>query len=262
MTEPATPPEAGQQPLRPPEAPRPAPGDVCSHPTFCEALAHAQSDFPVIPKGKTARIKPREKPEYTYDYADLADIIEAVKPILFRCGLSISQPIGFTKGGQDYLQTILMHPAGRLKSRMRLTVQQSTPQATGSLITYYRRYAYCAILGIVSEADDDGSLAEAAYGADAPRRRRAPRSSTPTSGRRTPTRARGVEGDGPPVGIMSAKNRNDIVKHYAKADPPVRGNTEVELAIQALMKWDAPVTLSSLTVEQGGDIMDALGIAP
>ena len=234
---------------------------LCTHSTLEEALSHAQSLFPIIPKAHEARIKPRDKPEYSYRYADLGDIVEAVKPILHQCGLSVTQPIGFEKG-TDLIRTTLMHTSGgRVKSKMRLTLSQSTPQATGSLITYFRRYAYCAMLGIVSDVDDDGTLAEAAYGADAPRSRRraAPRSSTSTRGK--PARARTDSATEGRTG-WSAKDRNKVVSHLAHLDPPIRGGDAQELHVKTLLGLEEAVPLVKLDAEQGDALMAVLGIDP
>jgi hypothetical protein len=42
---------------------------------------------------------------------------------------------------------------------MPLNPVKSDPQALGSAITYARRYAYSAVLGLVTETDDDGNTA-------------------------------------------------------------------------------------------------------
>ena len=103
--------------------PTPEESVLCNHPNLADALSHAQSDFPIVPKNHTAEIRPKDSPAYTYQYADAGDIIEAVKPILYRCGLSVTQPVDF-KGTTDYIRTVLMHMSGeRIVSRMRLKLE-------------------------------------------------------------------------------------------------------------------------------------------
>ena len=41
--------------------------------------------------------------------------------------------------------------------------RQEGAQSVGSSITYAKRYAYCAILGIVADEDDDGNMASGNY---------------------------------------------------------------------------------------------------
>jgi hypothetical protein len=134
-----TPPEAPSAPVAPPN------GELPTTPpaTLWEALSVAQGLFPIVPKLHHATVPMKSGGQYSYDYADLGDILDAVRPILRACGLSVVQPIKHKKD-KDFLVTRVIHISGQsIKSRMRLTIAQATPQATGSLITYFRRYAFC-----------------------------------------------------------------------------------------------------------------------
>lgn len=230
--------------------------------TLEAALAVAQGLFPLIPKLHHARIEMKSGGTFEYDYADLGDIVEAVQPILAACGLSVSHGLGFTKNGVDFLRTKLLHVSGKkLKSRMRLTLNQQNPQSNGSLLTYYRRYAMCAILNIVSDKDDDGALAQAAYGDESPRSRsrRAPGASKSTRSTQNAARARtdpatdGQEG-------MATKDRSKLVSFFGHSDPPVLGGDAQALKVQALLELPESVPLTKLTVEQGAKLFDLLGI--
>ncbi len=93
-------------------------------------------------------------PFYKSKYASLATIVSSVKPVLVACGLSISQLVEDSGG----VTTILLHNSGEyLSSKLTLKSVKDDPQGHGSAITYARRYAYAAILGIVSDEDDDGN---------------------------------------------------------------------------------------------------------
>lgn len=124
------------------------------------ALSKAQGEFPDLPKTKTAKIKgfskKTNKPyEMTYRYATLSDIRKGVQSSLSKYGLSIVQVIQDEK-----LVTMLCHSAGAmLKSEMFIDLKQ-TPQSLGSNLTYYRRYALSAILGVAADEDDDGQMAQ------------------------------------------------------------------------------------------------------
>jgi len=57
------------------------------------ALASAQAKFEGIEKKKTARVRMKSGGEYTYKYADLADVLSSVRKHLGEFGLSVSQSV-------------------------------------------------------------------------------------------------------------------------------------------------------------------------
>jgi hypothetical protein len=99
--------------------------------------------------------KEAENPYFNSKYADLASIIDAIKEPLAANGLSFSQ---FPDG--DGLTTILMHETGEfIEATSCMQPADRKPQTIGSYITYLRRYALGSILGVATEADDDGNTA-------------------------------------------------------------------------------------------------------
>ncbi len=124
------------------------------------ALAKAQGHFGNVAKSKTAKIQTREKGTYTYNFADLGDIMEMLRKPLADAQLSI---VHFTHESADglVLETRLIHTSGQwLATQLPLT-GGSTPQALGSSITYMRRYSVGCLAGVVTEEDEDGQVAEA-----------------------------------------------------------------------------------------------------
>lgn len=120
------------------------------------ALAKAQARIPTIPKNKSGH--------HGYMYADLTAIMECVKPILAEHGLAITQPLVTTEKGGMAIRTILFHQdGGSITSEVPLPTDPSGSknevQAAGSGITYFRRYALSAMLGLVTDDDDDGHSA-------------------------------------------------------------------------------------------------------
>ena len=84
--------------------------------------------------------------------------MDAVRPILSANGLVVTQSPSATMDGSPALSTTLLHISGEfISDRAPLAVSGTGAQALGSATTYARRYAYCAILGIVTESDDDGA---------------------------------------------------------------------------------------------------------
>lgn len=121
------------------------------------ALSKAQGEFPVIPKNKVVDFTPVGKKPVYYRYADLADVISITAPILSKNGLSVSQDVICDEKG-IFLETTIMHSSGQFKSGSYPLKICDRPQEQGSEITYARRYALTAALGIHSEEDTDGYL--------------------------------------------------------------------------------------------------------
>jgi hypothetical protein len=119
------------------------------------ALAAAQGQFPAIPRDKTVRVKTRDGGTYSFSYSPLDTILDAVRPVLAANGLAVTQT--FSPSG---LVTTLMHRGGGIvDSVIPLERSGGSWQEFGSAITYCRRYALIAILGVASEEDDDANAA-------------------------------------------------------------------------------------------------------
>jgi hypothetical protein len=122
------------------------------------ALAKAQAEFPAIPKTKTAKVRMKSGGEYSFDYADLPGIIEAIRPILAANSLAISQAVD-TIDGKPMLESRVLHASGQWLGSLWALGIGGTPQERGSELTYARRYALCGLLGIAADEDDDGNAA-------------------------------------------------------------------------------------------------------
>ena len=130
---------------------------------LAEALAAAQGEFEVVKKDNEAQAGGK----FSYKYADLASIVAMASPVLTKHALAVAQFPETTEPGYEGLTTLVMHSSGEwVSSTMSLLMpERATPQQQGSAITYARRYAYGAVLGIVTDVDDDG-----AKGSEAPSR--------------------------------------------------------------------------------------------
>lgn len=117
-----------------------------------KALTAFQKSAPPIVKDKTAKLG-----TYSYKYADLASIWEKIRGGLADNGLSVIQsPSSFQ--GEPTLTTTLLHESGQwVEDTMQLKVVQDSPQGQGSAITYARRYALTAMLGLVADDDTDAA---------------------------------------------------------------------------------------------------------
>lgn len=124
------------------------------------ALSKAQGELNNPTNSKEAVVQ-TTKVKYSYFYATLDEILNIVRPILSKHGLSILQ-VPSTDADHVLITTILLHDSGEFieAEPLKLKMQQYTPQGAGSAITYARRYAVASILGISSQDDDDGGQAE------------------------------------------------------------------------------------------------------
>ncbi len=132
------------------------------------ALIKAKSQFTPLKKSKTATVKMKSGGYYSYNYADLADILAMITPPLADNGLVIIQPVTVTDG-QILIDTTLVHITGQwITTNLPLpniaTGNMNAIQQIGSVITYGRRYSVESLLGIASEEDTDGKGGEAAQG--------------------------------------------------------------------------------------------------
>lgn len=99
-------------------------------------------------------------PFFKSKYAPLDEVLNTVRPILSKHGLSVLQfPSG--DGQNIVVTTVVMHESGEWIESDPLTLRadKATAQGAGSAITYARRYSLSAVLGISSEDDDDGNYA-------------------------------------------------------------------------------------------------------
>jgi hypothetical protein len=95
-------------------------------------------------------------PHFKNRYATLGAHIEAVRGAFPANGLSVVQFVQSPERDRVSLTTRILHSSGQW---IESTVSASTGakvQEIGSTVTYLRRYALAAIVGIVGEEDDDG----------------------------------------------------------------------------------------------------------
>ena len=104
-------------------------------------------------------IKQADNPFFKSKYVDLPGVWEAIRPLLAKNGLSVVQTFTASADGPTIVTT-LMHKSGQwVSSELFLKPAKSDPQGVGSAITYGRRYALAAMVGVVADEDDDGNAA-------------------------------------------------------------------------------------------------------
>lgn len=99
--------------------------------------------------------KDKENPYFKSHYSDLASVWEACREPLSKHGLSVTQ-LTDVEEGKLVIESVLMHKSGEwISGRLAMPITKNDPQSMGSLISYGRRYALGAIVGVVSEEDND-----------------------------------------------------------------------------------------------------------
>lgn len=115
---------------------------------LAEALVSVQSKLKPLRRNA-------DNPFFKSSYTDLAALSETILPLLAAEGIALVQG-----GDGSTLDTILLHTSGEWIRTSLPMPAESNPQKLGSSITYFRRYALAAIVGAVSEGeDDDGNAA-------------------------------------------------------------------------------------------------------
>lgn len=120
---------------------------------LASALAKAQGKI-------VGATKDSKNPFFKSSYADLASVWDAIRGPLSENGLSVIQTTEISDAGAIVVTT-LAHESGEwMRGKICMHPKDEGPQAYGSCLTYARRYALAAIVG-VAQIDDD---AEAATG--------------------------------------------------------------------------------------------------
>jgi hypothetical protein len=126
---------------------------MTDHPNLASALVAALADLTVVEKDQTANAG-----SYSYAYADLGAIIRKTRPVLAAHGVVVLQELGEHGNGLGVL-THLIHPTDMISFGPFPFPHGKDAQATGSMVTYHRRYALLAALGMATGEDDDGAAA-------------------------------------------------------------------------------------------------------
>lgn len=136
-------------------------GDIS--PDFAKALVGAQGEIEGAKKGKA-------NPAFRSKYADLGACWDACRDALQKYQIAVLQFPSSAPPGHVGLVTALVYgPSGEILSEaFSMPLKDPTnAQAAGSAITYARRYALCAVIGICPE-DDDGNAASSSKPQTAP----------------------------------------------------------------------------------------------
>ncbi len=122
---------------------------------IAEAIAAAQGEI-------NNPSKSAENPFFKSKYADLAEVLNVVRPAFSKHGLSVVQMPYSSDDGAIGVTTMISHKSGQWMQgslELPLQVAKNVNQDAGSAITYMRRYALAAAAGVAQE-DLDANLGE------------------------------------------------------------------------------------------------------
>lgn len=120
-------------------------------PELFAAMAKAQNTVENATKGSV-------NPHFKNRYADLAEVLNTVRPVFSSFGLSIVQNPSFD-GSLVSVTTALCHEGGGyITATASCVPAKADAQGVGSATTYLRRYSLASITGVAQE-DDDGQSA-------------------------------------------------------------------------------------------------------
>lgn len=122
-----------------------------STPELFTALAKMQGEVENATKSST-------NPHFRSKYADLAEVLNTVRPVLAANGLSVIQSPSFDGEVCHVTTTIAHNGGGYIYGRMSCVPAKQDGQGIGAATTYLRRYSLAAVCGIAQE-DDDGNTA-------------------------------------------------------------------------------------------------------
>lgn len=129
---------------------------------IAKALVEFQGQVPPVKMDKES--KSERDQSFSYKYASLLAIFSTIRPVLYGCRLAVTQKVltNLSDGIVSVkVKTILMHESGEtLEDELEMWTGKTDPQGVGSLLTYAKRYSLSAMLGIVTEEDDDGKGAQ------------------------------------------------------------------------------------------------------
>lgn len=134
---------------------------------FTHAMVEFKKNPPTIQKNRTANVSSKRadagEPKYAYQYANLADVCNAIVQQLATLG--ISHDHSFIQSGDKLtVTTTLTHQLGHSKSAsltsgFDMSGGKNSLQGLGSAVSYLERYTLLAVCGLALDdgQDDDGA---------------------------------------------------------------------------------------------------------
>ena len=125
------------------------------------ALAKAQNSIKNAEEDAAAEVQMKKGGKFSYSYATLASVLDAVRGPLSENGIALFQVTADPGQGMLGIKTVLAHESGQtISDTITMAIESHDPRGIGSIRTYMRRYAVLAICGIAGATDDDAEAAQ------------------------------------------------------------------------------------------------------
>ncbi|MEV4271966.1 ERF family protein [Micromonospora aurantiaca (nom. illeg.)] len=156
------------------------------------ALAKVQAELPKLERDRTVEVQQKSGGSYSYSYVTLANLSDAILPLLAKHGLSFVALPGAGSDGKMAVRYQLLHESGETLAGEFPISGEGGIQMIGGRITYARRYCLAAIVGVAADEDDESRLADDGGRAPAQRRQTPARQSAPVAEGKTAQRSAGT----------------------------------------------------------------------
>lgn len=177
-----------------------------STPNLAAALARVQAELPKIERDRTVTIQPKNADPYSYSYITLAHLSETILPLLAKHGLAWATLPGAGSDGKMCVRYQLMHESGEVLAGEFPVSGEGGIQMIGGKITFVRRYALAAVVGVAADEDDESRLSEEEARGTAQRARQ----QRPTGGTGKPAAQRARSGQ-PPLPITEQQLKKIVI---------------------------------------------------
>ncbi|GAA2092495.1 ERF family protein [Actinomadura alba] len=231
-------------------------------PALNAALAKVQARLPKLERDRTVTVETKKGEPYSYSYATLAHLSEAVLPLLAENGLSFTSMPGAGSDGKMCVRYSLRHESGEALTGEFPISAEGGIQVLGGRITYARRYCLAAVVGIAADEDDESRLPGDAAPRTAQRsgRRGSPEQGAETAQRSRPARPAagpplpGEEGRSaePPITQAQLKKLHTV---FSAVEVPDR---ETRLQVASLIVGRDVGSSNELTKVEGSTLIDTL----
>jgi len=173
---------------------------------LAKAMVKAQRDFGPLIKGSI-------NPFFKSKYSDLAAVMDVARGPLAENELFVTQTTDADiADGFLAVETTLVHSSGEwIAGCLKIPLVKNDPQGLGSAMTYARRYALQAILGLAAE-DDDGEAATRGNGRQGPNKTTPATSASPQQSSQSDTLI--IQGEIEDVSIKTGTDNNGPWKKY------------------------------------------------
>lgn len=219
------------------------------------ALAKAQGEMKAAQKTKT-------NPHFGSKYADLDDVVEAIRSALAKYEISFTQWVLPSEPNKITLMTRLACGGQWMRSTLSLPLSKQDAQGFGSALTYAKRYGLSAAVGVSSDECDDANGADnktppggskpPAGAPKAPTSQPRKEPAKPPSGAKLPTpKDAPPPGEQPPPGVLEFISADQSKRLFAIAGE--KGMPEAEL--KALCNGMGIKTRTQIPVGKYGELV-------